>query len=426
MENANPQGDGGSQPDGKGMPRVVVVGGSVGGLTAALKLQDIGCNVDLYERSEADLQARGAGIIAHPVTLRYFAEHKVLDLDQISILSNRHVYLNRDGTTAYEERVNYRFTAWNTVYRALRGCLESQRYHPGETMVGFEQDWNRVLVHFASGRVEEADLLVCADGVASTGRSLLLPDAKPVYAGYVGWRGTVPELSLSPPTLEQLRASIVYHLMPNGHVLAYPIPSLEGSTEAGHRLINLVWYRNVPAGPVFEELMTDRFGMTHELSVPPGAVQDRFVEELRRAALELPSLLQEVVLKCETPFIQPIVDIEVPRMVFGRICLIGDAAFAIRPHAAAGTAKACADGWALADAIREAGADTIRALEQWEPVQLQLGRQLIARVRDVGDRSQFHGTWRPGDPWLRFGLWEPGDAREDGLTEAGSVRTEAG
>jgi 2-polyprenyl-6-methoxyphenol hydroxylase-like FAD-dependent oxidoreductase len=57
------------------------------------------------------------------------------------------------------------------------------------------------------------------------------------------------------------------------------------------------------------------------------------------------------------PFVQAVFDIEVPRMAFGRVCLLGDAAFALRPHIAAGTAKAAADGWALAQALDEARGD---------------------------------------------------------------------
>ena len=52
------------------------------------------------------------------------------------------------------------------------------------------------------------------------------------------------------------------------------------------------------------------------------------------------------------PFVQLIVDVAVPRMVFGRICLLGDAAFALRPHAAVGTAKAAEDAWQLARALQ--------------------------------------------------------------------------
>ena len=46
------------------MPSVIVVGGSLGGLTAALVLRDAGCDVRVFERSSSALQARGAGIAA--------------------------------------------------------------------------------------------------------------------------------------------------------------------------------------------------------------------------------------------------------------------------------------------------------------------------------------------------------------------------
>jgi 2,6-dihydroxypyridine 3-monooxygenase len=102
-------------------------------------------------------------------------------------------------------------------------------------------------------------------------------------------------------------------------------------------------------------------------------------------------------------------DIEVPRMAFGRVCLIGDAAFTLRPHAAAGTAKAAEDAWKLGEAVRKMGGDVVAALKRWEPGQLELGRQVLARTRDAGRRSQFEGTWRIGDP-LPFGLYELGDS----------------
>jgi 2,6-dihydroxypyridine 3-monooxygenase len=97
-------------------------------------------------------------------------------------------------------------------------------------------------------------------------------------------------------------------------------------------------------------------------------------------------------------------------MVFGPICLIGDAAFAIRPHAAAGTAKAAEDAWRLSAAVERARGDVTEALARWEPAQLALGRQVLERARDIGNRSQFLGTYEPGDPYLAFGLYEPGDS----------------
>jgi 2,6-dihydroxypyridine 3-monooxygenase len=89
------------------------------------------------------------------------------------------------------------------------------------------------------------------------------------------------------------------------------------------------------------------------------------------------------------------------------VCLIGDAAFVARPHAAAGTAKAAADAWSLAEALGSAP-DVPSALRAWEPRQLALGRNLLERTRRIGARSQVEGSWRPGDPELIFGLTEPG------------------
>jgi 2,6-dihydroxypyridine 3-monooxygenase len=96
-------------------------------------------------------------------------------------------------------------------------------------------------------------------------------------------------------------------------------------------------------------------------------------------------------------------------MAFGRVCLIGDAAFVARPHAAAGTAKAAEDAWKLGEAIKEAGGDVLTALRRWEPDQLRLGGGVLARTREAGRRLQFEGSWQVGDP-LPFGLYEIGDS----------------
>ena len=107
-------------------------------------------------------------------------------------------------------------------------------------------------------------------------------------------------------------------------------------------------------------------------------------------------------------FVQTIYDIEVDAMAFGRVCLLGDAAFAVRPHAAAGTAKAADDGWALTAAL-DRHADLASALSSWEESQLRVGAQLLERTRTVGSDSQVTNTWKPGDPDLIFGLHAPGD-----------------
>ena len=149
-------------------------------------------------------------------------------------------------------------------------------------------------------------------------------------------------------------------------------------------------------------------GVRRELSLPPGAARSDQVEELRSAAANrLPPVIADVVVGTERPFVQVMFDVEVPRMAFDRVCLIGDAAFVVRPHAAAGTAKAAADAWSLAEAL-DGAADVPSALRAWEPGQLALGRNLLERTRRIGARSQVEGSWRPGDPELIFGLTEPG------------------
>jgi 2,6-dihydroxypyridine 3-monooxygenase len=103
-------------------------------------------------------------------------------------------------------------------------------------------------------------------------------------------------------------------------------------------------------------------------------------------------------------------DIEVPRMAFGRVCLIGDAASALRPHIAAGTAKAAEAAWMLADAIVACDHDVVAALESWEPGVLELEHHALARTREAGIAVQFDNTWTIGDP-IPFGLRETGDSK---------------
>lgn len=172
--------------------------------------------------------------------------------------------------------------------------------------------------------------------------------------------------------------------------------------------MNYVWYRNVTAGEQLDDLLRGLNGYVGALTVPPGLVRDEYVTELRDVArAQLAPGPAEVVLKTEQPYVQVVQDLRSSRMALGRAALIGDAACAARPHAAAGTAKAAADAWALRDALLEA--ESVEgALAAWEPTQLALSDALLERVVSMGERSQVHGTWVPGDADLRFGLYGSG------------------
>jgi 2,6-dihydroxypyridine 3-monooxygenase len=390
------------------MPAVAVVGGSLGGLTAALLLRDAGCDVTVYERSQATLEARGAGIAVLEQTLRYPVERLGLAPEEISTRTEWVRFLERDGSTAYEEPRSNRFSAWNTIYRVLHEAFPATGYLLGRELTAFAAEGGEVQLTFGNGEVRQADLLVCADGISSASRSRMFPEVAPSYAGYVGWRGTVPEATLTAATFETLHDAITYQVLPDSHILVYPIPGLDGSVEPGTRLMNMVWYRNVPASqlPAF---LTDRHGVRREVSLPPNQVRPEQVDEMRCFAdRSLAPPIAEMVTAVAEPFVQAVLDIEVPRMAVGRACLLGDAAFAVRPHAAAGTAKAAEDGWVLAEELLRAGGQVDLALPRWERRQLALGSSLLARTREIGDSSQFSHDFRPGDPRLVFGLYGPG------------------
>ena len=86
-------------------------------------------------------------------------------------------------------------------------------------------------------------------------------------------------------------------------------------------------------------------------------------------------------------FIQTIVDLSVPRMAFGRVALVGDAAFVPQPHTAASTSKAAGNALALADALTTAQ-DVPEVLTLWEPEQLRIGQYLRRLGQELGNRSQ--------------------------------------
>jgi len=388
--------------------RAVVVGGSLGGLTAALLLADLGADVEVLERSESELEQRGAGLGFLPESSRYVEERTDTDVAAISTATHLIRYLSRDGSVLADFEHRYRFTSWNALYRTLLRAFDRRRYRLGCEVVSFALSEDRVELHTGGAQAWRADLAVFADGVNSPARAVLQPEVVGTYAGYVAWRGMVPESSLGSGTRALFEDAITYYVTANSHILVYPIPGHDGDVRPGGRLVNFVWYRNYAEGADLDDLLRGVDGARREVSVPPGQVRPVHVAEARaHAEARLPGPIAEVVCSTEAPFVQVVYDVAVERMAFRRACLIGDAAFAVRPHAAAGTAKAAADAWALADALA-AHPDVPDALAHWEPGQLELGRSLLERTRAIGRRSQVDGTWRPGDPELIFGLRGPG------------------
>ena len=78
-------------------PRVAVIGGSLGGLTAALVLRDAGCDVTVYERSQMELAGLGAGIVVQEATVRYLTDRLGMTLEDISVGARVLQYLGATG-----------------------------------------------------------------------------------------------------------------------------------------------------------------------------------------------------------------------------------------------------------------------------------------------------------------------------------------
>ena len=88
-------------------------------------------------------------------------------------------------------------------------------------------------------------------------------------------------------------------------------------------------------------------------------------------------------------------------MAFGRVCILGDAAFVPRPHTAAGLSKAATNAVALANSIaNSSNVDVVEALKRWEPRQIELGNNLKYLGISLGNRSQFNQNYHSETPSL--------------------------
>jgi len=370
--------------------RVVVVGGSIGGLAAGLALRSIGCNVEIFERSPHDLKDRGAGLVVQSETMHFLSKHGIATQDTVSVPAKIRQYLDLDGSVIWQQSSYQLMISWDMLYRQLRSAFPDENYHQDSKLVNFEQDENQAIARFADKREEKFDLLIGADGANSTCRRQLLPDVVPDYAGYVAWRGIVDECDVSPAVAEVFVDKFTFFQALHSHILCYLIPGTSGELSPGKRRLNWVWYWNVPEGEPLQRVMTDRTGLFRGYSLPPGTIRPELVEEQRVIAQKiLPEVFQYLFEQTKEPFIQPIYDLSVPQMAFERVCLIGDAAFVPRPHTAASTSKAITNATELANWIQSAGGNVTAALKSWEPSQLELGNYLKIHGKLLGNRSQF-------------------------------------
>ncbi len=363
--------------------RALVIGGSLGGLLAANLLRRAGWHAVVFERNEEDLTGRGVGLGTHPQLITVLRRAAIAFDETMGITVPKVVCLDRAGNVILEQPSARIMSAWSRLYRALRAALPAQDYRLGKKLRRIEQDSGGVSAIFEDGTSERGDLLVGADGIRSTVREQFLPQAQPVYAGYVAWRAVLDEARVPRQAHREIFELYTFCLPEGEQLLGYPVPGHDGDTAPGRRRYNIVWYR--PANSLaVDNMCTDASGQLHTGGIAPSLIRNEVIAGVKAdaEALLAPQLC-EIFLRSE-PFFQPIFDLESPALAFGRVVLTGDAAFVVRPHVGAGATKAAIDATVLADCLGRAGENVAGGLTRFESVQLPFGRDMVALSRQQG------------------------------------------
>ncbi len=365
--------------------RALVIGGSFGGLFAANLLARAGWEVEVFERAGAALADRGAGIVTHDELFDAIRRAGAVVDASIGCETHARVTLDRAGKVVADMPLDQILTAWGRLYRLLKDVFPAQNYHYNRSFERVEQDAKGVTAYFADGSQARGDLLIGADGIRSTVRAQIAPQTRPAYAGYLAWRGLVDECALSAQTQRVLANRMTFGLPPGEMMLTYLVAGRDYTTEPGQRRYNFVWYRPADESSVLRDLFTDAQGRRYEHNIPPDRIRPEVIAEMHATAERLlaPPFV-EVVRETGEPLFQPIYDLESAQLVFGRVAILGDAAFVARPHVGLGVTKAAGDAVALVDALAEHADDLAAGLGLYEAKRLEFGKAIVDHARILG------------------------------------------
>ena len=176
---------------------VLIIGGSISGLTTAIALARHGANVRIRERSAVDRSARGGGMMVRREAQPIYTDFGVEFEPGVMISSRRQKQF-------FDEREikapDAQSATWAGILRSLQRRLEtcegSVDLRTGYELTHISPSESRPCVQYQNGEIETADLIVVADGAESSAMKLLEPDVRRIYAGYVAWRGQLPMSSL--------------------------------------------------------------------------------------------------------------------------------------------------------------------------------------------------------------------------------------
>ena len=349
---------------------IAVVGGGIGGLTAALSLLRAGYDVEVYERA-AVLAEVGAGVQISPNASRVL--HGLGLADALARTGVKPLAWHQrrwdDGRTllrtplAEPLEATFGFPHYQMhradLLSALAAAVPRERVHLGHRLVDVIDRGDRVEARFANGATVEADLLIGADGIHSTVRRVLFGPDEPRFTGCVAYRGLVPEERLRERALE---VTAQVWMGPDRHFVHYFVSQ--------RRLVNFV-------------AIVEQDTWTGESWTDRGEVADAL------AAFEgWHPQVRAILAGVDETYIWALFDRPpLARWSIGRITLLGDACHPMVPFMAQGAAQAIEDGATLTACLQQVDSGPT-ALERYE--QLRLPRTSRLQALSTANKTRFH------------------------------------
>lgn len=354
-------------------PHVLIAGGGIGGLTAALALLQRGFDVDVYEQAQK-LGEFGAGVqiaangsrVLRALGLESHMEKVVCVAagKEVRIWNSGETFKLFDlgGDSVRRFGAPYWFVHRGDLHGVLRDAvlaIKSGAIHTASRCVGYEQDPSGAHLLLEDGRKIQGDCVVGADGVHSKLRQQMHGEGRSEYMGIIAWRGLAQRKDLSP---ELQRLVGTNWIGPGGHVITYPL--------RGGELLNFVGFG-------------ERDDWKIESWTTPGTKA-----ECAADFAGWHPLIHEIIEKVDQPYKWALVG-RTPLEVWteGRVTLMGDACHPTLPFLAQGAIMAIEDGFVLARCL-EAESDVSVALQRFQAARVERATKIVLGSTAAGKR--FH------------------------------------